>query len=54
MLTPALTRVDAHTPVSRAVNPRTKAEQFYITPADAEAFHAKYFTPRPLVKTLPT
>lgn len=30
----------------RAVNPRTKTEQFYITPADAEAFHAKYFTPR--------
>jgi hypothetical protein len=38
--------LDGHTPATRAVNPRTKAEQFYITPADAEAFHAKYFTPR--------
>lgn len=38
--------LDGHTPATRAVNPRTKAEQFYITPADAEAFHAKFFTPR--------
>ena len=38
--------LDGHTPATQAVNPRTKAEQFYITPADAEAFHAKYLTPR--------
>ena len=38
--------MDGHTPATRAINPRTKSEQFYITPADAEAFHAKYFTPR--------
>jgi hypothetical protein len=38
--------IDGHTPATRAINPRTNAEQFYITPADAEAFHAKYFTPR--------
>lgn len=37
---------DGHTPATRAINPRTNAEQFYITTADAEAFHAKYFTPR--------
>lgn len=38
--------LDGHTPATRAVNPLTKTEQFYITPADVEAFHAKYFTPR--------
>jgi len=38
--------LDGHTPATRAINPRTNAEQFYITTADAEAFHAKYFTPR--------
>jgi len=38
--------LDGHTPATRAINPRTKAEQFYITPADAAAFHARYFTPR--------
>ncbi|MGY6549341.1 MAG: hypothetical protein ACXIU7_10095 [Roseinatronobacter sp.] len=38
--------VDGHTPATRAINPRTNAEQFYFTPDDAEAFHATYFTPR--------
>lgn len=38
--------LDGHTPATRAINARTKAEQFYLTTADAEAFHAKYFTPR--------
>jgi len=38
--------LDGHTPATRAINPRTNAEQLYITTSDAEAFHAKYFTPR--------
>ncbi len=43
--------LDGHTPATRAVNPRTKAEQFYITTADAAAFHAKFFTPRSMANT---
>ncbi|WP_412506110.1 TniQ family protein [Roseovarius sp. SYSU LYC5161] len=38
--------IDGQTPATRAINPRTNAEQFYISTADADAFHAKYFTPR--------
>jgi hypothetical protein len=38
--------LDGHTPATKSINARTNAEQFYITTADAEAFHAKYFTPR--------
>ena len=38
--------LDGHTPATRAMNPKTKAEQFYITTANAEAFHARYYTPR--------
>jgi hypothetical protein len=38
--------IDGQTPATQAINPRTNAEQFYISPADADAFHAKYFTPR--------
>ena len=43
--------LDGHTPATLAVNPRTKAEQFYITTADAAAFHAKFFTPRSMANT---
>ena len=38
--------VDGLMPATRATNPKTKAEQFYITAGDADAFHARYFTPR--------
>ncbi|MCV2893720.1 TniQ family protein [Lentibacter sp. XHP0401] len=38
--------VDGHTTATRAINPRTKAKQLYITTADADAFHEKFFTPR--------
>ncbi|WP_322889938.1 MULTISPECIES: TniQ family protein [unclassified Yoonia] len=38
--------LDGHTPATTAINPRTNAEQFYITTDDAEAFHAQFFTPR--------
>lgn len=38
--------VDGLTPCTRAINPKTKAEQFYFTAADSDAFHAQYFTPR--------
>lgn len=43
--------LDGQTPATRAVNPKTKAEQFYITTADAEAFHSRYFTPRTMATT---
>jgi hypothetical protein len=43
--------LDGHTPATRAMNPKTKAEQFYITTADAEAFHETYFTPRTMANT---
>lgn len=42
--------LDGHSPATRAINPRTRAEQFYITTADEDAFHKKYFTPRTMAK----
>lgn len=35
-----------HLPSTKIRNPRTNAEQLYISLSDAEAFHAKFFTLR--------
>ena len=35
-----------HSPSTKIRNPRTNAEQMYISVSDAEAFHAKFYTLR--------
>lgn len=42
--------LDGHTPATRAINPRTRAEQLCVTEIDQRMFHAKFFTPRTMAE----
>lgn len=41
-----------HIPTTMGANPKTKAAQRYLTPADVEAFHARFVTLRRLAALL--
>ncbi len=42
--------VQGHTPATRMLNPKTQANQFYITTGNADAFHEKFFTTSTMAK----
>lgn len=42
--------VNGHTPATLIQNPKTRAEQNYLTVDDADAFHSKFMTPRTMAK----
>lgn len=42
--------VNGHTPATLIQNPKTRAEQNYLTADDADAFHSKFMTPRTMAK----
>ncbi|MFK7836267.1 MAG: TniQ family protein [Sulfitobacter sp.] len=42
--------VNGHTPATMMQNPKTRAEQNYLTADDADAFHSKFMTPRTMAK----
>ena len=42
--------VNGHTPATLIQNPKTRAEQNYLTADDADAFHSKFMTPRTMDK----